>query len=314
MKAFLTRFALFSIPVLGLAISVFFMPYDREHAYRSMFAGCGEQGRWIWNRIFINPNPVDVAFIGSSHTMSAVQDSIINAGLRARGSRLSVANMGFCRGGRDLLYEISKDLILQKKPKLLVIEVTEREESSSHPDFPHLASRDNLFNPPSRNEQYFEIMLTGLNHRWEYQKSRLFRSGFIPDQYPVPDYSYFGHDHLADSGELANWKREQELRYKGVKDNWAVPYPEKWVSAIAGLARQHGVLVAFLYLPEYGSPVPRPLNSSFYSEYGTTLFLPDSVLRNPANWTDPAHLNKDAAAVLAPYIITQIETLLKPQQ
>src|SRR5688500_10631219 len=123
MKAFLVRFSIFLLTLVAGACAVFVLPYDREYGYRTMFPGCGEQGRWIYNRIFVNPKNIDVAFIGTSHMMGAVQDSLINELLRKKGSSIEVANLGFCRGGRDLHYEIVKDILRHKKVKLLVVEV-----------------------------------------------------------------------------------------------------------------------------------------------------------------------------------------------
>jgi hypothetical protein len=307
MKAFLIRLLIFLIPVLAGACVIFMIPYDREYGYRTMFPGCGEQGRWLYDRIFLNPKNIDAAFIGTSHTMSAIEDSAINGLFQEKRSPVTVANLGFCRAGRDLHYEIVKDLLQQKKVKLLFVEVMEREQFFSHPDYPYLASNRDLFSPPVKSEEYSKILMTGLAYRWDYQKARLFET-FEKDRHWMQDYSYYGHDHIADSNELANWAKKQKERYKGVTDDGG-EFSKKWLQAIGELAARNKVQVLFLYIPEYGSPVKEPLNDYLKSQH--VLLLPDTILNNPAHWTDVSHLNRDAALKLAPYFVRQIENLLK---
>jgi hypothetical protein len=307
MKAFLKRFALFLVPVLGfLAAALIFLPTDRQQAYRAMFSGCGEQGRWIYNRIFLNPHKIDVAFIGSSHTMGAVQDSLLNEMFRKNGDDIAVTNLGFCRTGRDLHYTFIKDLLENKKIKLLVLEITEKEEYTSHPDFPFLASNHDLFFPKAYNREFPTILLTTLSYRLDLQKMSLFNTGKVKDTGPQADYSYYGHDHFADTGWINFTKREAIKDYEKNGNKVRSQYSQKWVNAIVDLAKSKNTPMVFLYIPAYGTPVKKPAVFNGV----TTWSIPDSILDKPESWYDEQHLNKYAAKEYAPVLVEQIKTEL----
>lgn len=306
MKAFLKRLALFLVLLAAMVATAFFIPTDREQAYRAMFSGCGEQGRWIYNRIFINPHKIDVAFIGSSHTMGAVQDSLLNEMFKQQNQDISVANLGFCRTGRDLHYTFIKDLLDQKKIKLLVLEITEKEDYESHPDFPFLASNKDLFSPAAYNKEYPSILLTTLAYRIDLQKMALFKSGKPKDTRPQDDYSYYGHDHFADTGWINYTKREAIKEYEKSGNKVRSHFSGKWVNAIVNLAKSRGVPMVFLYIPAYGTPVKKP---AFYNGV-TTWSIPDSIMDKTESWYDEQHLNKYAAKEYAPVLAEQIKTEL----
>jgi hypothetical protein len=310
MKAFLSRFSVFLSLLIVSTIGILMLPYDREFGYRSMFPGCGEQGRWIYNRIFINPKRIDVAFIGSSHTMGAVQDSLMNEISKQNGFNIETTNLGFCRTGRDIHYIFVRDLLQQKKIKLLVVEVTEKEEYYSHPDFPWIATMDDLIAPKSKNHEYWRIMGEGIAYRWEFVKRRL-NHGFDKDKDVRNDFSYWGHIHVADTASLSAAKKAQEAAfdpsYKGAGNDYTL----KWLIEIAKLAMSNKVPIVFLYQPSYGSPLKKPYEIGLYDKYGPTWQLPDSILINPKYWYDEGHLNREAADAVAPLLLDNIRSALK---
>jgi hypothetical protein len=303
MKAFLKRIAFFLVPLLGFIVLLLHLPYDREQAYRAMFSGCGEQGRWIYNRIFFNPKKIDVAFIGSSHTMGAVHDSLLNEIFKQSGDSITVANLGFCRTGRDLHYLFIRDLLQHKKVKLLVLEITEKEDYTSHPDFPYLATNGDLLAPKAYNWQYPNILLTTMACRLDLLKLDLFKSGKIKDTRALDDYSYYGHDHLADTGWLT-WNKKMAIE-QYAKDSNKVhsQFSITWVNAITNLAKSYHVPVAFLYIPSYGTPVKKPANDASIAIWS----IPDSILEKQAYWYDEQHLNKYAAKAFAPTLAEDIK-------
>jgi hypothetical protein len=92
------------------------------------------------------------------------------------GQKIKVANLGYCRRGRDIQFVMLKDLFQQKKPKILVIEVAEDEPKKSHPVFPYLAESNDLWGSfVFFNQRYFLNIWKGIVVRFEYLKHRLFR-------------------------------------------------------------------------------------------------------------------------------------------
>ena len=96
-------------------------PYPKSYAYSKLQKDC-RVGTWVYKRLWTNPKPIDVAFIGSSVTMCAVFDHAVEDRLRDSLNReLHLANLGICRHGVNLHAVVAEDVIRRKKPRLLVL-------------------------------------------------------------------------------------------------------------------------------------------------------------------------------------------------
>ena len=142
---------------------VFFLPYDKQYGYHCLLESCGRRV-WNYSRIFENKNPVDVAFIGSSRTICAVQDSLLENILP---QPTQFVNLGFCRYGRSLHYAFVKDLLSRHQPACVVLEVNEKESRFSHPDFPYVADGRDLIFPVFR-QGYLQQLVMGVQARFEF--------------------------------------------------------------------------------------------------------------------------------------------------
>ena len=84
---------------------------------------------WIYERIHYDPTPIDVAFVGTSHTLNGmdggrVAEILARSGLReANGGCVTVANLAVPEYGRNLHWLIGKELLSTRPVKVLVIEV-----------------------------------------------------------------------------------------------------------------------------------------------------------------------------------------------
>ena len=199
MKQILLKLGLFFSLLMIPIITFFMLPYSEEFAYHYIEQDCYNHGSWIYDRINRNPTPIDVAFIGSSHTIHAIQDKKIEELL---GQNLNITNLGYCRYGRNIEYLILKMLLEHKSPKLIVIEVHEDEEKNSHDIFPYLAeTKDLLFSPTALNRDYFSDLFHGGSARMEYFKAKnIFRK-----KYPEPTFELFGYaatDRIVSETEL----------------------------------------------------------------------------------------------------------------
>ena len=98
MKGFVRNVLLFLLPLLLLGVWIAVRPLDKHFAFRYIKGDCLGHGRWIHDRIVENPLPIDVAFVGTSRTVRAVDDTQIERRLRdAYDLPLHVANFGYCR-------------------------------------------------------------------------------------------------------------------------------------------------------------------------------------------------------------------------
>src|SRR5580658_10321976 len=141
MKKFLRTLTIFILVPFIVLVIMFIIPVKRKYAYDFVIhGGCEGRSSWIYNRIFESDSSIDVAFIGSSHMMSAVNDVLIEKHYNDSTHRnYKFVNLGYCRFGRDFHYLIARDLLEHKKVKSIVLEINEDESQFGHPDFPHVA-------------------------------------------------------------------------------------------------------------------------------------------------------------------------------
>ena len=128
---------------LILVLVVYLIPVDRRQRFIQLKEDCSYHGIWFYDRIHLNPQPVDVAFFGSSHSINGIMDEYIQNQLNT--STLHVVNLGYCRYGVNIYPVLLKEILRNKKPKILFLEVREDESRYSHPVFPYLADASDIF-------------------------------------------------------------------------------------------------------------------------------------------------------------------------
>ncbi|MEM9023852.1 MAG: hypothetical protein AAGB22_08915 [Bacteroidota bacterium] len=315
MKAFLRKLLFFCLPFLAGLPLLYLLPYDKEFAYQYQNnVDCNTA--WIYDRIFQNEQPVDVAFIGTSHTGCGVNDSLIQKQLRGD---LSIANLAYCREGRNLQYAVLKDLLKTKRPRLLVIEVQEEEKHHGHPEFAYMADAPDILNPVMvYNKKLFSDWGLATRARFDYHRRR-----WTGDE-KVYQRKGYGADHnhdplfvIADSARMHNHRQRQTNRYVNrqpvPEDDLATRFPRKYLEKMLDLCQDHGVAVTFLYLPEYGSTLPAPLQQRYFEARGQLWIPPQAVLDNPQFWADPQHLNYFGAKGLSLWLSQQLEQAELPE-
>jgi hypothetical protein len=96
-----------------------FLP-PREQAYSSQSWGSGPYP-WIENQIFQETNDIDIAFVGSSHILHAVDTLHFQAKLSEKLGRPAVVRtIAWGGAGFDALYFITRDLLAHRKVGMLV--------------------------------------------------------------------------------------------------------------------------------------------------------------------------------------------------
>src|SRR3954471_5395782 len=119
-------FVAFFAASVFVVISVSLLPVSEEVRYASL-RDDAEGLRWVHERIMRSREPIDVAFIGTSHTLMGVDDQSIQRQLALAAKTVNVVNLGVIWAGRDLHLLITRELLARKKPKLVVIEINEHE-------------------------------------------------------------------------------------------------------------------------------------------------------------------------------------------
>ena len=307
MRKFLFNIALFCAPLLVLLIILLFVQPDKKFAYTFVKGECDNKAEWIYQRVFENQEKIDIAFTGASQTSCAITDELVEKQLdSALNSELKVASLGYCRRGRDIQFAMLKDLFAHKKPKLLVIEITENEPAKSHPVFPYLAeSKDVLGSLVFFNQRFLSNFYKALVVRFEYCKNRFF--GIQADKLcAISNFGYISSNQVVNLDELNKnqqpWKKKLANPKPALISKIEIKYPLHYLEKIVKLANSNHCEVVFLYLPEYGSGLKEPENIRIYRNIAPVILLPDSIIQNKTNWKDPMHFNDAGAKQASDFI------------
>jgi len=92
----------------------------REQSYAALSWGSAPFP-WIRNQIFEETNALDIAFLGSSHILHAINTPYVEAKLGEKLGRPAVVRtLGWGGAGYDALYFIARDLLAHRRVRLLV--------------------------------------------------------------------------------------------------------------------------------------------------------------------------------------------------
>lgn len=298
---------LFLLPVLLVIAGLLIIPLNKKQCYSFMQDNCLGKSNWIYNRLFERDENIDIAFIGTSHIMDAVDEDVAADFMKRRGVKRGIANLGYCRIGRNMDYAIVKDLFKQKRPGCIVLEVRERENRDGHMDFGYIAdSRDVLTPVMLFNDNYFTDLYNGIIVRLEILKDNLL--GKSKAGRGVVQYARKPDSTIANAGYLDGIMRERVGKWeysKGFGRWFYNRYSFAYIDNICSLAADNNCTVIFLYLPGYGS-IPQPEEMEFYMARGKVLLPPRDIYDNPANWKDQDHMNAFGSAALSEWLAVEI--------
>ena len=141
---------------------------------------------WIYERIHFDPTPIDVAFIGTSHTMNgidagAVAEAItqVSNGSSSGSHAVHVTNLAIPEYGRNLHWLIARELLENRKVGMLVLEIFETETRKPHPLFVYPAEVSDVLDAPLFvNLNYFHDTV-----RLPYRQLSLFIKTQWPEQF-----------------------------------------------------------------------------------------------------------------------------------
>lgn len=310
MKRFLVKLALFALPLVAVAALLYAAHDDKRSAYHSLGDVCGDRGRFIHDRLLLNPRPVDVLFVGTSKMINALDDRRIEAILREDyGRPINVVNVGYCQMGRNLHYVILKDTLRARAVRHVVLGVPAREPRASHHVFAYLADAEDILAPAVLGNGYFvRDVFLGLAARIE----RFRRAWLSPaPAEPAMDtrvHGFGASDIIASDEELQKEKRRRLHEHERRRGRWgfSLSYPVHYVEAIAQLCRQHGARLHFLYLPRYGEPWGVVEASDVYGRHGDLLFPPREPFEDKACWADGTHFNAGGSDRITPWMAARI--------
>jgi len=298
--------------LLLIVMFIAFLPVPEQVRYESL-SNDAIRIKEIHERIVANPKPIDVAFIGTSHTWNGVSDSEIESLLSTAGTSVAVANLASSWPGRDINLFLIKQLLRHKNPRLIILEIQEHEYRGGHGVLPYVANLSDMFCCRFFLDPHFpRNFLSYLKRQTLNSLTLILRGGSELVGADPADFGWMpltrtGRPfHPALSSNTPSITRVKELGYVATS-----AYGLDVVRRIVRLARERRVDVAFLYLPEFAYANRPPVVSiRYYTELGPVLRIPATISKDPTMWFDKAHLNLDGSKLLAFKLAADVQTLL----
>ena len=314
MKKFIQYIAVFAIPFLLGTMILFLFPIDKNFRYHFVQGECDDKASWIYDRIFNQADNIDIVFSGASQISCAIMDESIERQLSKMGKELKVANLGYCRRGRDIQYVMLKDMFIAKKPKILIIEVAEDEPKKSHPVFPYLAESKDLWGSCVLfNQRYFNNIWKGIIVRFEQLKFHIFENEYFSSK-NQNRFGYIPSTQIVQPEPILQNEKTWKMRLSKFRPEilrWIeTNYSKHYIKKIAKLAADNNCQLLFLYLPESGSKMKLPIPVDFYQKKGKLYILPESIVNNKNNWKDATHFNDSGAQKVSEFIADELADIL----
>ncbi|GAB4412502.1 MAG: hypothetical protein OHK0039_18590 [Bacteroidia bacterium] len=314
MRSFLRTCLLFGLPLFVAWLLLFALPVDPLFAGRQYLQRHCRNGNWLIDRLYRSEVPIDVALLGSSQMMCGVSDADLEQRLHAADlSALHVANLGFCRYGRTLHATLTDVLLARGQTRYLIVEVRDREDRFSHPDFPYLAPGGDVLLPyPVVHQRYVEQVVAATGYRFQALRHRLLGLPLPPDSQVHGPHSF------ALSGvALDILPQDRDLPKRALvppRSGWQLDaaFPLHYLRRLATRARAQQVEVIFLYLPDYQRPREQvPIEIETYQSLGRVWLPPEGLLDDVSCWADAVHLNERGAARLTAWVAAQLTALYR---
>jgi hypothetical protein len=324
----------FLLAISGVAMSIIaalcLLPHDRYVRFLSVTDPVAVKQGWIYERIHYDPSPIDVVFIGTSHSVFGINSGKVEAACRASGGgHCASVNFALQHLGRNLNWLEAREVLQYRRPKLLVIEVQEYEPRAMHPAFPYFAeSGDLLAAPLIINTTYFADLA-----RLPLRQLSLFGQSMVPSLFGTrlrfepalyrgahweDTYAQFGSPErpILHPEPRTTIHTAAELEYERAHPQGAESGAPKlppmfrpleyratfiYLDMIMALAREKGVAVRFLYMPSFGIS-KAPDFASYYHANAPMWMMPPDIINNAALWSDVGHLNSNGADAFSTWL------------
>ncbi|MHB8285476.1 MAG: hypothetical protein ACYDD1_12460 [Caulobacteraceae bacterium] len=293
----------FGLGLLAVVVLLALAPVSRQSRL-STLQGDGRRVTALYDRIVVDPTPIDVAFIGSSHTVNGVDAAGEQAALAALGVRARVANLGMFVMGRDLQLFLVRQLVTHKGPKVLVVEINEHVAPLGHPYLPYVGDASDMIaagaplNLPKMFLLFLKEQMRGVADAVLPGRAKTTSPLGLNGWQPLTGV-WSGARGAPSLGDRLQARFGPRLRL-GIYSATSY-YEDGAVRRIVDLAKAHGVQVVFLYLPEYRYAAdPDPALLRRYARLAPVVAMPRALALDRSNWFDHAHLNQDGARRLTP--------------
>jgi hypothetical protein len=305
------RFAIVAVVItLVLIVAASLLPHSRYIRFNSSHEPVLHKVKWIYQRLHFDPTPIDVVFIGSSHTVYGIDaEQVEEVATKVSGEHIHIANFALIHPGRDMDYLVTREVLKTKRPHLLVIEVQEAEPRATHVAFYRFADvSDVVLAPMIINTHYFSNLMK-LPRRQASLFLRTLTAPLFDSSTKLGPPPYW-HDTFEELGGqiplttiLTQPELEDELKHSNAlaASKIYLPTPLRpleyrvsliYLKRIILLAHEKKVPIRFVYLPSWHGDrgPPAPVFAPLYLRYGP-IWDPASIFKRTEVWADVNHLN-----------------------
>ncbi len=292
------------------------IPYPASLRYEA-FDGDAAKMTWVHHRIVADPRPIDIALIGTSRTMVAISDSLLQLQCSSHAASLgSVVNLGVSWQGRDLHAVFADDLFKTKGCGTVILEIQENLARKGHPLFTDVADNTDILSAffllnTGWSREVFMLPRRNLHHLW----TQLLRTTGHDEESGHPEKQWGEHYHFTEKAVKSREEMEQEKNDFESNKRWRIlpasldqlefQMPRHYLRRIIKHAEQAGTKMIFLYLPYYGCARPAQ-DIVLFEKHGTVLTPPPSILDNPGLWFDKSHLNDRGNELLTRWLADEL--------
>ncbi|WP_296596751.1 hypothetical protein [Phenylobacterium sp.] len=312
----------------ALCALVSLLPHNAYVRFQQLRDTIQFHAQWVYERIELDPTPIDMAVVGNSRLEAGVSAPELQALLRAQGQGgLHVANLSMPQEGRNIHYVIVKRL-LEKHPevKTLIVSVVEQQPRTGHPAFRYLADADDVALAP----MFVNMDYAGDLATLPYRQMSLWAQSRAPEAFgdtatlskayegtdrdttltfTLPDGRVVDRDRIvplpkiaADAEAVINSGHGQLLPASMIDTEYAIE--RTYTRRIAALAKAHGVRLIFLRLPVYSDTRP-VADEPFYRQFGQ-VWTADFLSSDYTLYSDYGHLNRRGVKMLTPWLAEQL--------
>jgi len=312
---------------LVLDATVLLLPENDYQRWRLMDNSLDGRLRWIYERIHLDPRPIDVAILGPSRAQLGLSAAAIEDALAQHGKHANVVNFALEGSGRNIQWAIVDELFKAKSPKVIVLEVDDQPYPFGHFAFKYVAPADAILLPPTPFLHNYLYDLAYLPTR----KVRLFGADLLPNlfglakQFDPELYARTRTDYSAsfpgEFGKLVDMEvpvpratllaepREPVPRTLVARTLSLINGGEDhlYIRKIAREARAHGAQLIFIFLPMFNGP--RTISDlEFLQQYGPVLNCGDLAQQDQLyeNWS---HFNHAGAMTASARLADAIDGL-----
>lgn len=317
--------------VLAACGATLLLPHDPYVRYQSFGGTIFSRLSWVYERIAFDSRPIDVLVIGSSRTARGANVEMLERDLAAQGADLHVANVSIPASGFDWRLTVLREALRHHPEIRMVIwELVEVFPRDGHQAFADLGTTGELLSSPWIVNRNLPENLARLPYRQMefYLASRLpeafgMRAAFDPGRYlgPAPDHRGFAAPdwwHTDGAVDLRGPAHARALAAESAQRLHEITWPvlpgalgwaefgvsRHYVREAAALAEEHGIEIAFLFLPFYQGP-ENALEAEWVQQFGP--YWGASWMRtDAANYQDAAHGSQIGIERIAPWLAGRI--------